>query len=57
MSKVNVGKRSTAQEKEALDRLIAAETAAEGREVVEEDGKKYIVTSGVGGLTIKTRVA
>lgn len=57
MSKVNVGKRNAAQEKEALDRLVAAETAADGREVVEEGGKKYVVTSGIGGLTVKTRVA
>ena len=53
-SKVNVGNRTKEQDAEAADALIA-ERAAEGAEIVEEDGGFYAVTQSFG-FTVKTRI-
>ena len=55
MTKVNVGPRSKAEDKKAVEDQIAAATAT-GDELVEEGGMKWLVKRE-NGLTIKTRVA
>lgn len=55
MANVNTGRRTAKQDAEAAKALEAAE-AAQGHEIIEEDGAKYSVTKA-HGLTIKTRIA
>lgn len=55
MSNVNVGKRTRKQDAEAAQAL-ADNAAAQGEQIIEEDGAKWAVSKAFG-LTIKTRIA
>lgn len=57
MTKVNIAsRRSKADDAAALAEKEQAETG-EGRKVVAEGGKKFIVEKNAAGMTIKTRIA
>lgn len=56
MSKVNVGKRTKAQEKKVADDF-ANDMKASGAEIVKDkSGATYAVTKTQAGLTISTRI-
>lgn len=56
MSKVNVGKRTKAQDKEAADALSAEHESSGAKIVKDKSGATFAVTQTLGGLTVKTRI-
>lgn len=56
-NRVNTGTRSKADDNAALQSLMDAASAEQGKKVVQEDGKTFIIEKNVSGMTIKTRIA